>query len=354
MNRLASQPRPPVRLAAVLPCYRVVPAVLDVIRHIGPEVERIYCVDDACPAGSGRHVEEHCHDPRVRVLRHEANQGVGGATLTGFKAALADGADVVVKIDGDGQMDPALLPRLVAPILEGRADYAKGNRFISPETVRSMPAVRLFGNAMLSFITKFSTGYWNIFDPTNGFVALHARVLGELPLEKIHRRFFFESDLLFRLGTVGAVVEDVPMTAHYGDEESNLRVSRVLWPFLVCHLRNTAKRLVYAHYLRHFSAASVELVAGAAALAFGAGFGAWQWLGSILSGVPVTAGTVMLAALPIILGTQFLLSFLNYDARSVPSVPLHRRLLAGGTTMPAASSPREVLPAAETSVKVSF
>lgn len=335
MNRLP-QPVPATpgqpKLAVVIPCYRVRAAILDVLQAIGPEVGAVYCVDDACPDRSGNFIEEHCADPRVRVLAHAVNQGVGGATLTGFRQALADGADIVVKLDGDGQMDPALLPRIIRPILEGRADYAKGNRFVSPETVRSMPWVRLIGNAALSFITKFSTGYWNIFDPTNGYVALHTRVLAELPLDKIHRRFFFESDLLFRLGTIGAVVEDVPMTARYGEEESNLRVSRVLWPFLVCHLRNTFKRLVYAHYLRNFSAASVELVAGVGGVLFALGFGAWQWLGSIQSGVPVTAGTVMLAALPAILGTQFLLSFLNYDARSVPSVPLHKRLLPAADT----------------------
>lgn len=333
MNRPAAESPPsaaqiPPRVAVVIPCYKVIPAVLEVLRRVGPDVERIYCVDDACPDGSGRFIEKQCADARVSVIRHERNQGVGGATITGFRQAMVDGVDIVVKIDGDGQMDPVLLPGIIRPIVEGRADYSKGNRFVSPETVQAMPLVRLLGNAMLSFVSKFSTGYWNIFDPTNGYFAIQTRVLAELPLDKIHHRYFFESDLLFRLGTLGAVVEDVPMTAKYGGEKSHLRISRVLLPFLVSHLRNIVKRIVYNHFLRNFSAASVELLVGAASLLFGLGFGALRWWGSLQSGVPVTAGTVMLAALPVILGTQFLLSFLNYDARPIHQIPLHRRLPA--------------------------
>ncbi|HEU0010123.1 MAG TPA: glycosyltransferase family 2 protein [Verrucomicrobiae bacterium] len=315
------------RIAAVLPCYRVTKEILGVLARIGPEVERVYCVDDACPDACGRFIEERCQDPRVRVLRHDRNRGVGGATLAGFRQALEDGAEIIVKIDGDGQMDPALLPRLVAPIVAGRADYTKGNRFINLETVHSMPAVRLLGNAGLSFISKLSSGYWNIFDPTNGFLAVHATVLRELPLHKIHERYFFESDFIFRLNTVGAVIEDVPMTATYGEETSHLRVSRVLLPFLLLHCRNALKRIIYNHYLRDFSAASVELLAGSAALLFGLIFGAVRWWGSIQSDIPVTAGTVMLAGLPTLLGVQLLLSFLSYDIQSVPRIPLHLRLL---------------------------
>jgi glycosyltransferase involved in cell wall biosynthesis len=316
----------PTTVAVVIPCYRVVPAVLEVLEKIGPEADRIYCVDDACPDESGSFIQKQCRDPRVRVVRHQKNQGVGGATVTGFRAALEDGAEIVVKIDGDGQMDPALLPRFLNPILSGRADYCKGNRFFSVESVQSMPPIRLLGNALLSFITKLSSGYWNIFDPTNGYLAIHSRVLAELPLGKIHPRYFFESDMLFRLNTIGAVVEDVPMNARYADEHSSLRVGRVLLPFLFNHVRNFGKRIVYNHFLRNFSAASVELALGLVSLLFGVLFGVVRWWHSFQSGVPVTAGTVMLAALPVILGSQLLLSFLNYDVRNIPQIPLQKRL----------------------------
>jgi dolichol-phosphate mannosyltransferase len=283
-------------------------------------------VDDSCPDGSGRFIEAHCRDARVKVVRHEQNQGVGGASVTGFRLALQDGADIVVKMDGDGQMDPTLLPRFLKPILVGRADYCKGNRFFSVESIQTMPALRLMGNAALSFITKLSSGYRNIFDPTNGYLAIHAGVLAELPLEKLHRGYFFESNMLFRSNAIGAVVEDVPMPAKYADEQSSLRISRVWFPFWINHMRNTCKRVAYNHFLRNFSPASVELMLGLFFWWFGVLFGSVRWWNSIHSGTVVTAGTVMLAALPVILGSQLLLSFLNYDVGNVPQIPLHKRL----------------------------
>ena len=313
-------------IAVVIPCHRVRDQILDVLKGIGDECDRIYVVDDACPEGSGERVEEACADPRVHVLRHPENLGVGAATITGYRQAIADGADVLVKIDGDGQMDPGLIPRLVRPLLSGSADYAKGNRFDDLDVVRRMPRSRLLGNALLSFVSKLSTGYWNVFDPTNGFTALHARVAERLPLEKISRGYFFESDMLFRLNVLRAVVVDVPMTARYGAETSGLVIRRIVGEFLLKHLANTAKRIGYNYFLRSFSVASVEVVAGPLLLGFGVVVGADRWLASIASGVPATAGTVMLAALPVLMGTQLLLSFLSYDVQDAPRDPLHPHL----------------------------
>ena len=319
---------PSARIAVVIPCFRVREQVLDVIAAIGPEVGWIFAVDDACPEHSGRWIEEHCRDPRVKVLRHEVNQGVGGAVMTGYRAALETAAEVIVKIDGDGQMDPALLPRFAAPLLAGLADYAKGNRFHRIGFVRRMPWVRLFGNAVLSFLTKLSSGYWQIADPTNGYTAIRRELVAELELDRVSRRYFFESDLLYHLYEVGAVVADVPMVARYEGEPSSLRPMRVIGPFLLGHLRNTARRVLYDYFVRGFSVASVELVLGAVLWLWGAGYGAWQWLESIRSGTPATAGTVMLAALPIILGSQMLLSWLNFDVNAEPRMPVHPRLKA--------------------------
>ena len=144
-------------VAVVIPSYRVTAHVLKVIERIGPEVTFIYVVDDACPDASGDFVQEHCRDVRVRVLRHAQNRGVGGAVKTGYQQALADDADVVVKVDGDGQMDPQLIAQFARPLLTGQADYAKGNRFYDLEHIRRMPSLRLFGNAILSFAAKLST-----------------------------------------------------------------------------------------------------------------------------------------------------------------------------------------------------
>jgi hypothetical protein len=230
---------------------------------------------------------------------------------------------IIVKIDGDGQMDPTFIPRLVEPILAGRADYAKGNRFYQLDDVRAMPRVRLFGNAVLSFISKFASGYYFVFDPTNGYTAIHAKVAALLPFDKISRRYFFESDMLFRLNCYRAVVADIPMPSCYGAENSSLKIERIVLPFLGKYLSNFLKRIFYNYFLRDFSIASVELVLGIVMFIFGVGFGATAWANSIHSGTTASAGQVMLAALPIILGAQLLLSFLSYDVQSTPRSALH-------------------------------
>lgn len=326
--RPQAQTHAPPSIAVVIPSYKVRTHVLDVLARIGPEVRFVYVVDDACPEGSGDLVEERCRDPRVQVVRNPVNLGVGGAVLNGYRRALQDGADIIVKIDGDGQMDPGLIMDFVSPILTGEADYTKGNRFFDLEALSAMPRVRLVGNATLSLLTKLSGGYWDLFDPTNGFTAIHAHVARLLPFEKISNRYFFETDMLFRLNTLRAVVVDVPMQAKYGDEVSSLSISRIVGEFLFKHIRNFAKRIFYNYYLRDLSLASIELPLGLLLLTAGTAFGAYHWGVSIRAGVQSSAGTVMLAALPIIMGVQFLLAFIGYDIASVPKRPIHRRSLA--------------------------
>jgi len=310
-------------VAVVIPCYRAREHVLGVIEAVPPTVASIHIVDDACPDGTGRHVESLCRDPRVRVHHNPRNLGVGGAVMRGYEEALAAGADVIVKIDGDGQMDPRLLPLFVGPIVSGEADYTKGNRFFDLTNIARMPALRIFGNAVLSFMSKLSTGYWDIFDPTNGYTAIHADVARRLPMAKISQRYFFESDILFRLNTLRAVVVDIPMDAHYGNEVSNLRVSRVLPDFLWKHVRNFGKRIFYNFFLRELSIASFELVVGVGLTATGLVHGALGWWESSQTGHPNPPGTVMLTALLLIMGLQFLLAFLNYDISSTPHRAIH-------------------------------
>lgn len=310
------------KIAVVIPCFRVKNHIGSVIDAMPDFVSRIYCIDDACPDGSGNYIRKEIKDSRVQLLTHEYNQGVGGAVVTGYKKALEDGAEIIIKIDGDGQMDPALIENFAHPIIAGACDYTKGNRFYRIEDVRSMPGVRLFGNAVLSFMTKLSSGYWNLFDPTNGYTAIHARALQNLPLDKLDRRYFFESDMLFRLNTIRAVVQDIPMRAIYGEQRSNLKIGGILAPFLAGHARNLGKRIFYNYFLRDFSVASIELVLGIILFLFGLIFGVAQWTHSAASETAASAGTVMLSALPVILGVQFLLSFLQYDIQSVPKTPL--------------------------------
>jgi len=305
-------------IAVVIPCYRVRHKIMSVIAAIGPEVGWIFAVDDACPDQSGNFIESDCSDPRVKVLRHAKNGGVGAATCTGFAAALLTGADIVVKLDGDGQMDPALIPNLIAAIILGQADFCKGNRFHRLGDTRGMPALRMVGNAGLSLLSKISTGYWQIFDPTNGFLAIHRSVLAELDLKSLHPRYFFESDLLAQLALIRARVRDLPMHAVYADEVSSMRPLHVIAPFTYGHARNLLRRITYQYFVRGFSLASIQLVLGLPMLLFGVVFGVLTWHNSISTGITATAGTVMLSALPIILGVDFLLSWLNFDVHAEP------------------------------------
>lgn len=331
------------RLAVVIPCYRVCETVIDVIARIPPEVAKIYCIDDACPEHSGNHIAATCQDDRVSVIQHGRNRGVGGAVLTGYLRSFDDDIDIVVKIDGDGQMDPELLPSIVGPIVRGEADYTKGNRFYAPEALAGMPLIRLVGNAMLSFLTKLSSGYWMIFDPTNGYTAIHTSLLAHLPIDKIAHDYFFESDMLFRLNIIRAVVTDVPMAARYRGETSSLKVGRMIGPFGWRHFRNFLKRIAYNYYLRDFHVASVELVIGILSLGFGGTVGLAEWVEHAKAGTATPTGTIMLVALSILVGVQMLLAFLNYDVQSVPRRPVYPTY-NGMTRIAGARTPQRGLP----------
>lgn len=316
-----------MRISVVIPCYNVKNHILSVIDNIGAEVSRIYIVDDKCPNQTGKYVEEFCKDTRVMVIYNPENKGVGGATMAGYRKALEDKSDIVVKIDGDGQMNPKLIPRFVQPIIEGCADYTKGNRFYSLESLEGMPKIRIFGNAGLSFLSKLTSGYWNMMDPTNGYTAIHTAVLCMLPLQKIDNRYFFESDMLFRLNTFRAVVREIPMDAVYGDEKSNLNILKVIKDFPAKHFVRFFKRLYYNYFMRDFNVCSVEIIASILLTFGGTVFGLIHWYLSIHRGIPATTGTVMLAALPVIMGFQLFLSAIHYDVMNIPKKPLHKFFL---------------------------
>jgi len=314
---------PAPRVCAIVPAFKVSDHVVQVVAGLLDHVDHVFVVDDACPVFSGRQVEAAYPDhPQVTVLFLPENLGVGGAVMAGYTRAAELGYTVMVKVDGDGQMDPEFIPALVSPILAGEADYTKGNRFFDPEGLSAMPLTRLIGNAGLSFLTKLSTGYWQIMDPTNGFTAIHADVLPWVKLERVEKRYFFETDLLFRLGTINAVVLDIPMPARYGEEVSNLRVGSALFEFSCKHMARLCKRIVYQYFLRGFSVASVCLALSLPLLIFALSFGLVQWYRSIESGIPATAGSIMLAALPVMVGIQLLMSFFSHDMARQPSKPL--------------------------------
>lgn len=321
------------RIAVVIPAYRAASTIAEVIASIPPLVWRVYVVDDGCPQGTGD-VAAASADPRVRVLRNERNLGVGGATKRGYAEALRDRADVVVKLDADGQMDPAFIPLLVAPLLAGRADYAKGNRFAplhrTPASARHgasrpMPPVRRLGNNLLSFLHKGVTGCWRTVDPTNGYTAVHREALESIDLPAVADCYFFETDMLFQLYLADAVVHDVPLPARYADEVSSLRLRSVLVRFPLLATHRFLRRIWVKYFLQDFNVASMEILLGLPLVTAGTAFGFYRWAEALRTGVANTPGTVMFAALPIILGVQLLLSALSYDVSHTPTAPLSGR-----------------------------
>jgi dolichol-phosphate mannosyltransferase len=309
------------RVGVVVPAYRVAQQIEKVIRGIPPWVESIVVVEDASPDDTAARVEA-LRDPRVTLLRHEKNQGVGGAMATGFAEARRAGLDIVVKMDGDDQMDPAHLAAIVEPLVGSRADVVKCNRYSSLGAVKQMPMVRLMGNAGLTFLVKLASGYWNTFDPANGYLAVRTSVLERIDLARLPRRYYFESGFLVELGIQRAVVVDHPISARYGDETSSLSVPRTLFEFPPRLLVGLARRLFWRYFVHDFSAVSVFLLLGAPLLAFGAGYGLWLSRFAKAPGEAAAPGNVMLAAMPIILGVQFILQAVVLDIQNVPKDPL--------------------------------
>jgi len=308
-----------MRLAVIIPCYKVENQIARVIGLIPDWVACIIVVNDASPDRTGEVLAKLAlQEPRLHVLTHTQNQGVGGAVVTGFRKALELSVDFVVKIDGDGQMDPAQMPGLLVPLLDGSADYAKGNRFRSVTDIQEMPLTRRLGNVALTFLNKFASGYWHVFDPQNGYVAIPKEWLQRLSLEYLDKRFFFENSLLVGLNIAGARVADVPMRAIYGDEKSNVRIPRILGRFPIRLFRAAIHRILIKYLVYDVSPIAVYLLAGGVFLLFGLVFGGYHWLASIQSGRAASTGTVMLATLPIILGFEMWLHALHLDIVQSP------------------------------------
>jgi dolichol-phosphate mannosyltransferase len=300
-------------ITVVIPAFKVAEQIISVIQAIDKSVTQIIVIDDMCPQKSGEIVNQKIKDNRVKVLFNQKNLGVGGSMLRGYSEALKTKAAYIVKLDGDGQMDPRLIPKFIHELEKNNGDYAKGNRFADSESLNTMPKVRIVGNLVLSFLAKFSTGYWNIFDPNNGFTVIKSDILAQLPLHKISPRYFFESDMLFRLNLIGAHVVDVPMTAIYGTEKSNLKVTKTIFEFPIMHFRNFLKRIMYNYFIRDFNLASIELVLALNFLFFGFLIGVISLLKAIDTQTSMSVGILVLISILVISGLQLILSFFSFD-----------------------------------------
>lgn len=322
--RPSAAPPAETRVCVVIPMYRVEPYIQEVIAGLPEWIWRIVVVDDASPDCSAEKAIQ-CGDPRLVLVRHEKNQGVGGAVLSGLRKAVELGGRAAVKMDGDGQMSPEFLEEIVEPLLSGYADYVKGNRFFHMDEIARMPLARRYGNLGLSFLTKMASGYWNVFDPTNGFIAIDLEIFRSLSTRHIHPRYFFETSMLIELNIARAVVAEVPMPARYRGETSSLSVGRSLVEFSYRLLGSFIRRVWLQYFVLDFSLGSLFMVIGLLMGLFGTVWGLYFWNKSIQTGIPASTGTVMIAVLPVILGFQLLLQALAFDIQNVPKRILPRR-----------------------------
>ncbi len=305
------------RVHVVIPAYNVAAHIGHVLKSLPCFVDAVTVVDDGS-TDETVDVVETCGDERVTVIRHRRNRGVGAAMVSGFRDALRHPDGVIVKMDGDGQMDPAYLSALLEPIVEGRCDYAKGNRFLRQRELGVMPKHRLMGNFILTFLTKLASGYWNVFDPQNGYLAIKAAALRLLDLDRLSPRYFFENDMLINLNIFGLRVTDVPIPAVYADERSAMNIGNILCAFPFHLFRGYWYRFYRKHVLRDFSAVALFMLTGLPLLAFGVGFGAYTWVQSFLLNRFASTGTVMLSVLPFLVGFELVLQALVLDIKETP------------------------------------
>jgi glycosyltransferase involved in cell wall biosynthesis len=304
-------------IVTVVPAHNEERHIADVIATTPDFVDHIVVVDD-CSQDATSAVAGASGDPRVVILKTPSNQGVGGAVILGYRKAIELGGDLIVKMDGDGQMIPEYLSKLLDPLIEEGYGYSKGNRFLASDSLQQMPSRRLIGNIGLTFMTKLSSGYWHIFDPQNGYTAITAEMLRAIDLDRVHTRYFFENDILINLNFRNVRVKDVPIPARYGDEASDMNLVRIGLTFPVLLGRRYLRRIFQKYVLRDFSPIALFLIVGALLFSWGAIFGAYIWIHSYLTQHPTTTGTIMLSLLPLILGFQLLLQAFVMDIQETP------------------------------------
>jgi len=305
------------RIHVIVPAFNVAGHISDVLKGIPPFVDAITVVDDCSTDQTADRVSA-SGDRRVTLIRHEVNQGVGGAMITGFKEALQHPDSIVVKMDGDGQMDPAYLPDLLDPIIDRQCDYAKGNRFLFHRELETMPKHRLAGNFALTFLTKLASGYWNVFDPQNGYIAVSSRILKLLDFDRLSKRYFFENDMLIHLNIFNFRVHDIPIPALYGNEKSSMNIGAILLSFPFYLFRRYWYRFYRKHVLRDFSPVALFMLTGLPLLLWGIGFGGYTWYISYTRLVYASTGTVMLSVLPFLVGFELILQAIVLEINNTP------------------------------------
>lgn len=305
------------KITVVIPCFKVAAHIESTVRGLPEWIDEIILVNDCSPDKTLDILNQLAlANPKVTVLSNPVNRGVGGAMITGFRHALQTDTDIIVKMDGDGQMNPECLPDLLQPLCDQSAEFSKGNRFNDFQALKNMPACRRIGNLGLSFFIKAASGYWEVFDPSNGFIAITKATLQQIDTTKLAHRYFFESSLLIELYYTGARIQEVPMPAIYGEEVSNLSVTKTLFGFPPKLAKALVRRIMLSYFICDFSITSIYILAGLPLFFYGLIYGIVKWIHFASMDVAAPTGTVMLAVLPFILGFQMLLSAVQHDIDS--------------------------------------
>jgi glycosyltransferase involved in cell wall biosynthesis len=300
-----------MRIAVVVPAHNEELLIGTVIATAPEYVDHVIVVDDASSDATSE-IAKACDDSRLEVHRLSENMGVGGAIVHGHKRVLELGCDVSVVMAGDAQMDPAYLPKLLDPIADGEAGFTKANRFYGEGSFEGMPRHRVVGNIGMSFLTKAASGYWGLFDPQNGYTAIHRTALERLQLDRLAKRYEFENDLLIKLNVLRVAARDVPIPAVYGTEVSGLRVGRVAPRLLAMLWRGFWHRMWWKYVLQSFSAVALMFFTGLFLVAVGLGFSIFTIVNTL--GAPIASpGTVLLAVAPLLSGLHFLVSAMQLD-----------------------------------------
>lgn len=309
------------RIAVVVPAYNEENLIGDVLAGIPDYVARVYAVDDGSGDATGAIIEDYARlDSRIVSIRHNPNRGVGAAITSGYRRAVEDGMDIVAVMAGDNQMDPLYLPSLLDPIVDGRADYTKGNRLINEAYLKGMSTWRRFGNSLLTFLTKVASGYWQMMDPQNGYTAISVRALSALPLESIYPGYGYCNNLLVWLNIYGMRVSDVAIPARYGRERSGIRYSTYIPRVSKLLLGNFLFRLKTKYVLMGFHPLALFYLAGAVLVPFGLAGGLVALWEKVVLGVPVLFVHGGLSILVFMMGMQFLFFAMLFDMQASAGV----------------------------------
>jgi glycosyltransferase involved in cell wall biosynthesis len=303
------------RVGVVVPAYDEEALIAATLGGIPSLVDRIIVVNDGSSDGTSERAQQ-LGDPRVEVISHERRSGVGAATLTGYRRALAEGLDVVVVMNGDNQMDPEDLPTLVEPVARGELDYAKANRLATGQAWQLIPKTRFFGNAVLSMLTKIASGYWHVADSQSGYTVVSREMLERLDLDRVYTSYGFPNDMLVHLNVWNARVRDFPSRPIYGvGERSHMRYRHVVPRIAWLLVRGFFWRLWEKYVKRDFHPLVFFYVMGFIATVAGVGLGLVV-VGFRIAGHSIPIATVVLVALLVISGLQFTLFAMWFDMES--------------------------------------